>query len=149
VPAPFESGESGEPPNTYRLPARDPLKKHASHTLWSRSMAQKPKKEAVKPEEPKSTITRAKGAVVKAAEKVAEVVTHAAKAVQEHVVPPVVEAVKQPKRPRFIREKKEKRRQPKPAPLPPRSTKATAKLMTKGLAVPPKEGKAAGQKPNT
>jgi hypothetical protein len=113
-------------------------------------MAKKKKQEAVKPEEPKGTLTKAKDAVVKAAEKVAEVVTHAAESVQEHVVQPVIDAVKKPKKPkkpRFVREKKEKRPQsPAPA-LPPRSTKVTAKLMTKGITTPPKDEPGGGQKP--
>ena len=98
-------------------------------------MAKKKKQEAVKPEEPKGTLSKAKDAVVKAAGKVAEVVTHAAESVQEHVVQPVVEAVKpkKAKKPRFVRQKKEKRPQSKASALPPRSTKATAKLMTKGI----------------
>jgi hypothetical protein len=111
------------------------------------SMAKKPKKEAVKPAEEQGRLAAAKDAVVKAAKKVAQVATHAVKAVQEHVVQPVVDAVKKPKKPRFVRKKKEKQPEAKAAPLPPRSTKANAKLMTKGMAVPPKEENAAGQKP--
>ena len=111
-------------------------------------MAKKPKKEAVKPEEPKGTLAKAKATVVKAAEKVAEVATKAADAVKEHVVQPVVDAVKpkKEKKPRFVRQKKEKRPESKGPALPPRSTKATAKLMTKGLALPPKD-ETGGQKP--
>ena len=113
-------------------------------------MAKKKKQEPVKPEEPKGALAKAKETVVKAAENLAEVVTHAAEAVKEHVVQPVVDAVSKPKKekkPRFVREKKEKRPESKGPALPPRSTKATAKLMTKGLAVPPKDEKASGQKP--
>lgn len=112
-------------------------------------MTKKPQKKAVKPAEEQGRLAAAKDAVVKAAKKVAQVATHAVEAVQEHVVQPVVDAMKKPKKPkkpRFVREKKEKRPEAK-APLPPRSTKANAKLMTKGMAVPPKEEKAAGQKP--
>lgn len=112
-------------------------------------MAKKAKKEAVKPEEPKGTPAKAKGAVTRAAEKVVEVVRHAAEAVKQHVIQPVAKAVrgKPKKKARFVREKTEKRPQAKAAPLPPRSTKATAKLMTKGMATPPKEEPTSGQKP--
>jgi hypothetical protein len=112
-------------------------------------MAKKAKKEAVKPEEPKSTPAKEKGTVARAAEKVVEVVKHAAEAVNEHVIQPVVKAVrgKPKKKARFVRQKNEKRPHAKPALLPPRSTKATAKLMTKGIATPPKEEPASGQKP--
>ena len=112
-------------------------------------MAKKAKKEAVKPEEPKATPEKARGTVARAADKVVEVVKHAAEAVNEHVIQPVVKAVraKPKKKGRFVREKSEKRPQAKAAPLPPRSTKATAKLMTKGIATPPTEEKTSGQKP--
>ena len=78
----------------------------------------------------------------------AEVTTKAAEAVQEHLVQPVVDAVKpkKEKKPRFVREK-EKRPESKGPALPPRSTKATAELMTKGLALPPKDENGRGQKP--
>jgi hypothetical protein len=102
-------------------------------------MGKKSKKEAVKPEEPKGPLAKAKDTVSKAAEKVAEVATKAAEAVQEHVVQPVVDAVKKPKRPRFIREKKVRVDRDATPALPPRSNKATAKLLTKGLAMPPKD----------
>lgn len=114
-----------------------------------RYMAKKKKQEPVKPEEPKGTLAKAKEAVVKAAGKVAEVATQAAGAVKEHVVQPVVEAVKPKKRARFVREKKEKRPKPTGPALPPRSTSATAKLMTKGLALPPKDDAKGGPKPKT
>ena len=104
------------------------------------------KKEAVKPAEQKGTLTKAKETVAKAAGKVVAAVAHAAEVVQAHVVPPPV-VIEKPKRKRFVREKKEKVAPPAPANLPERSTKATAKLMTKGLALPPKEDQATGQKP--
>jgi hypothetical protein len=114
-------------------------------------MAKKPKKEAVKPDEPRGAPAKAKETVVKAVEKVTEVVARAVEAVQEHVVHPVVEAVSKPKKvkkPRFVREKKERRAQSKGSALPPRSTKATAKLMTREIAPPPpKDEKAPSQKP--
>ena len=50
------------------------------------------------------------------------------------------------KRPRFVREKAEKRERPVAGPvLPPRSTKFTAQLLTKHLAVPPTEDPKAGR----
>ena len=65
------------------------------------------------------------------------------KAVKVEPVPVPVKPIKPPKvkRPRFVREKKEKSPVPqtKPAPLPARSTKVFAKLMSKNLALPPKE----------
>jgi hypothetical protein len=108
-------------------------------------MAKSKKKQAVSPSEEQGRIAAAKGAVVKAAEKVVEVVKQAAEAVQEHVVKPVVKAVK-PKKKRFVREKKVKREQGATPALPPPSKKVTAKLMSKKLALPPKEEKT-GQKP--
>jgi hypothetical protein len=48
--------------------------------------------------------------------------------------PPVVK-----KRERYVREKKEKRSEVEAAPLPPRSKKFFGKLMTKNLAIPPKD----------
>ncbi len=99
---------------------------------------------AAKAEEAKGTLAAAKDAVTEAAGRVAELVTQAAQAVREHVVRPVVAAVKKPKKARFVREKKEVKTPAKAAPLPPRSTKASAKLMTKNVALPPKEGRASG-----
>ena len=61
-------------------------------------MAKKKKQEPVKPEEPKSALAKAKETVVKAAENLAEDVTHAAEAVKEQVVQPVVDAVSKPKK---------------------------------------------------
>jgi hypothetical protein len=114
-------------------------------------MAKKPKKEAVKPDEPRGAPAKAKETVVNVAEKVTEVVARVAQAVQEQVLTPVVEAVSKPKelkKPRFVREKKERRSQSKGSALPPRSTKATAKLMTREIAPPPpKDEKPPGQKP--
>lgn len=52
--------------------------------------------------------------------------------------PPKTRPVKT-KRPRFVREKTEKRQPPAAPALPQRSTKATARLLTQKLALPPKE----------
>lgn len=111
-------------------------------------MAKKKKQEPVKPDEPKGTLAKAKETVAKAVGKVKAAVTSAAESVQERVVQPVVDAVKpkKAKRPRFVREKKESRPAPAGPALPPRSTKAKAKLMTKGLTLPPKDENM-GQKP--
>lgn len=90
----------------------------------------------------KSTLGAAKSAVVKGAEKVAEVVTTAAESVQEHVIQPVAEAIgisKKPKRARFVRAKQEKKTPTKATKLPPRSTKASGKLMTKNVKQAPRE----------
>jgi hypothetical protein len=123
------------------VPVSESAKKHESFTRWRHLMAKQPKKEAVKPET--TAMGKAKEAVAQAAGKVASAVSHAAEAVNEHVVHPVAEAVgivKPPKK-RFVREKKQKKTPSTTSALTPRSTKATAKLMTKGLAVPPKEAK--------
>lgn len=101
------------------------------------------KKEAVKPAEQKGTPTKGKETVAKPMAKTAPVVPPVAP--PPPPPPPVV--IEKPKRKRFVREKKEKVAPPVPANLPERSTKATAKLMTKGLALPPKEDQATGQKP--
>lgn len=53
------------------------------------------------------------------------------------------------KRPRFVREQAEKRERAALPPLPPPSTRLTAKLMSKNLALPPKdEPPAPGRRPN-
>ena len=111
-------------------------------------MAKKKKPDAAPEPAPKGTLATAKDAAVKAAGKVVAAVTRVAEAAQEHVVRPVVEAVtKKPKKARFVRETKAKKPAPPAAPLPPRSTKAAGKLMSKNLTVPPKEDLPAGQKP--
>ena len=83
--------------------------------------------------------------LAKAAGKVAAAVTKAAGAVQEHVLQPVAEAVgiakkKPEKKPRvrFVREKKEKRAEAKPAPLA-RSTSMAGKMMSKNVKPIPKD----------
>jgi len=71
------------------------------------------------------------------------------------VVPePVVVAVSPPppektKRPRFVREKVEKKPEAKTKalPLPPRSKKLVAKLMSQNLAIPPKDDRTGLPKP--
>jgi hypothetical protein len=95
----------------------------------------------------KGTLATAKDAVVRAAGQVAGAVTQAAGAVREHVVEPAAAAVGKPKKARFVRGKTAKRPAAKAAPLPPRSTKAAAKMMSKNLALPPKEERASGPKP--
>ena len=67
---------------------------------------------------------------------------------QEKVVTPIVETkTVKSKRVRFVREKKEKKPEANAAPLPPRSTKAKAKMMSKKLAIPPKAEPNFGSKP--
>ncbi len=72
--------------------------------------------------------------------------------VQEPVVEPKIEVIPTPepeklKRPRFVREKTEKKKPAKKAPpLPPRSSQPGAKLMSKNLATPPKEDRLNGPK---
>ncbi len=92
----------------------------------------------------KAAATAVKAAVVEAKGAVVEAATTVADAAEKHVVKPVAKAVgvvkvKPPKK-RFVRPKAEPKAE-KPdtpaAPLPPRSTKLTARLMSKGLAVPP------------
>jgi hypothetical protein len=98
-------------------------------------------------EKAKEAAAKAKEAAEKAAEKVAEAAAKVAEVVQEKVVQPVVEAVAEPpkpKRARFVREKKAPRQPVKLPPLPPPSKKLTAKLMSKNLALPPKEDRPAG-----
>lgn len=98
------------------------------------------KKAETKKVEPKSP--PAKSAVAKAAEKIVEVVSHAAEAVNDHVIQPVAEAVgivKKVKKPRFVREKKEKAKPQINAPLPERSKKVGGKMMTKNVTQTPKE----------
>jgi hypothetical protein len=111
-------------------------------------MSKKRKQEPVKQEKSERALAEAKETVVKA-EKVAEVAIVAAEAIQEHVVQPVSEVVKLKKKPRFVRQKKERRSEPKGPTLQPRSTKATAKLMTRGIVPPPKDEKVPGCKPKT
>ena len=94
------------------------------------------------PAKPKGTLGKARAAVTGAAGAVAKAVTGAAEVVSETVVQPVAQAVgvtKKAKKTRYVRPKKETKPQTAPASLPPRSTSTTAKIMTKGLAVLPKE----------
>jgi hypothetical protein len=58
---------------------------------------------------------------------------------QQEVSEPIAEAVtEKPKRVRFVREKKVKAPEMAAAPLPPRSSKVRAKMMSKNLSLPPK-----------
>jgi hypothetical protein len=101
---------------------------------------------AAKAEEAKGTLATAKDAVVKAADTVAEVVTQAAATVKERIVKPVVAAVKKPKKARFVREQAAKKPRAEDAPLPPRSTTAAGKMMSKKVTLPPKEVRSARPK---
>ncbi|AMV27333.1 hypothetical protein VT84_23235 [Gemmata sp. SH-PL17] len=104
-----------------------------------------PKKELSKAEVLKNAMAKAKGKGITPLNKPAEVVPPPA--VKELPAPPkpVVPEVKK-KRKRFVREKQEKRVEPTGPALPPRSSKVNAKLMTKGLALPPQDD-ATGPKP--
>lgn len=94
---------------------------------------------AKKPVEAPSTLSKAKTVVVHAAERVADAVSVAAHAAKEHVVTPVAEAVGivKKKKTRPVRPKKQE--PTVPVPLPPRSTKATGKMMSKNIVQPPKD----------
>jgi hypothetical protein len=105
------------------------------------------KMQGVKSGDPKGTLTKAKEPVVPPTKKVVKIVADGAEVIQEHVVQPVVEAVKKTKKPRVVREKRqEKSAQTEIAPLA-RTTKVTSKLMTKGIVMPPKEDLQTNQKP--
>ncbi len=110
-------------------------------------MAKKPlSREAKKHKEKEEESPRptAKKAIVKVPEK--KVATPIAP--PEPVIAPVVEPkIVKIKKPRFVREKKEKKPQTNAAPLPPRSTKAAAKIMSKKLAIPLKTEPNFGTKP--
>lgn len=86
-------------------------------------------------------VATGKKVAVTAVEVVVEAVTTAAEAVQEHVITPAAEAVGvvKTKKARFVRERAEKKPQGDAPALPVRSTKAGGKLMSKNLAVKPKD----------
>ena len=108
-------------------------------------MAKKPlSREAKKHKDEESPLPATKKAIVKVPEK--KVATPIAP--PEPVIEPVVETkTVKPKKARFVREKKEKKPQTNAAPLPPRSTKAAARIMSKKLAIPPKAEPNFGTKP--
>ncbi|HEV3439870.1 MAG TPA: hypothetical protein VG122_21060 [Gemmata sp.] len=116
-------------------------------------MAKKPlSREAKKHKDEESPLPTAKKAIAKVPEKKA--VVKVPEKVEtpitppEPVIAPVVETKNvKPKKARFVREKKEKKPQTNAAPLPPRSTKAAAKIMSKKLAIPPKAEPNFGTKP--
>jgi hypothetical protein len=117
-------------------------------------MAKKAKKEAVKPEQSKERLAKAKYHAEKAAKRAraAAASTAAANGTSPAAAPPAVTpAPKKDKRPRYVREKKpEELPAPADSPavtIPPRSTSFSAKLITKGLALPPKEEKGLGPIP--
>jgi hypothetical protein len=93
----------------------------------------------VKPSEPKVV---KEPVPVRAAEPVAEV---APQPVEPKPTKPPGQAYHPPKprakKARFVREKKEPSPGPKSPALPPRSTKITAKLLTREIVLPPKEPK--------
>ena len=107
------------------------------------------KKKDAKPEPsataaPKGTIAKAKSATAKAAGTVAKAVASAVEAVEERVVKPVAKAVgagptPKPKKARYVRPAQGPKPDVAPAALPARSTKASGKMMSKGMALPPKD----------
>lgn len=105
-----------------------------------------PLEEAKKPAPEKSTLPKAKTAVVHAAEKVADVVSQVAGAAKSHVVTPVAEAVGIVKKKKSRPARAKKLPPTTPVPLPPRSTTAAGKMMSKNLSLPPKEKPTRGAK---
>jgi hypothetical protein len=93
-----------------------------------------------------STLSTVQKAVVKAAGTVASAVTQVADTARAHVVTPVAEAVGlvEKKKARPARPKKKSSPAAKAAPLPPRSTTAAGKLISKNLKAAPKEGPPSG-----
>ncbi|QEL17425.1 hypothetical protein [Limnoglobus roseus] len=110
-------------------------------------MAKKPTKPAPKtPAAPPTTLAKVKKAVTGSAEKVAEIATDVAHAAEKHVVTPVGQAVGLVKKPKAkpARAKKNSTAPKAAAPIPPRSTSPSGKLMSKNLAPVPKEATAKG-----
>ena len=101
-----------------------------------------PLEEAKKPASEKSTLAKAKTAVVHAAEKVVDVVSQVAGAAKTHVAEAAGIVKKKKSRPA----RAEKLPPATPVPLPPRSTTAAGKMMSKNLSLPPKEKPTRGAK---
>ena len=91
---------------------------------------------------PKSTVAKAKSAIVHAVEQVAE-------AAKVHVITPVAEAVGIVDKPKKKKEKPVRTKTPvtEATPLPPRSKTVKGKMMSKNLALPPDETPGRGTKP--
>ena len=102
--------------------------KPGSFTLRSGPMAKKNlSQEAKKQSDSKGPLAAARNTV-----------SDAAGMAKEHVVEPVP-VVKKPKKSRFVREKKEKKPRTMAIPLPPRSTKAAGKMMSKNVRIAPRK----------
>jgi len=103
-------------------------------------MAKKPKTppSTTAPAE-KSTLSKAKSAVVHAVEKVADVVIHAAESANDHVVQPVAQAVGIVKK-KMAPAKRVKHQPTKPVPLPAPTKKAKGKMMSKNVPSAPVPG---------
>jgi hypothetical protein len=100
---------------------------------------------AAKAEAAKGALETAADAVVETADPVADVVTRADEEVKEQVEP-VVARGRKPKRARFVREQTTNKPRTNGAPLPPRSTTAAGKMMSKNVTLPPKEVRSSGPK---
>ena len=99
-----------------------------------------------KAEAAKSALETAVDATGEAADPVADVVTLAADEVKDPAVEPVVARVRKPKRARFVREQTANKPRTKDAPLPPRSTTAAGKMMSKNVTLPLKDVRSSGPK---
>ena len=86
-------------------------------------------------------LSKAKAAVVHAAEQVADAAVQVAEAARDHVVTPVAEAVGnvEKKSAKKSRVQRTKISVVPPKPLPPRSRTVAGKMMSKNLVLPPKE----------
>jgi hypothetical protein len=100
------------------------------------NMAKKPKAPPATSAPEETTLSKAKSAVVHAAEKVADVVVHAAESANDHVVKPVAEAVGIRKK-KKVPAKRVKHKPMKPVPLPEPTTKAKGKMMSKNVPSAP------------
>jgi hypothetical protein len=98
----------------------------------------KPPREENKPDGEESALPKAKTAVVKAGEKVAQVSKAAKGPVVAPIVVVAVEIVKK-KRPRFVREKKVQKAQTEATPLTPQSSTLAGKMMSKNIIPLPKD----------
>ena len=109
-------------------------------------MAKMPKKQAVLPQQSVDSMAKAKYDTAKAAKRTGQALAPAVDAGEGEVVRPIAPTKKRVKT-RFVRERKVAEPRTVSSVLPPRSTSATARLMSKGLALPPKENKTTGPKP--
>jgi hypothetical protein len=106
-------------------------------------MAKKSKTESVLSKEVRK---QAEADAISTAKAEAAKLAEAAEAVRQHAMAPVATAVrpKKVKKARYVRETTENKTQAKAAPLPPRSTKASSKLMTKNVHERPRKERGSG-----